>query len=171
MAWAVHVPKHSTPDPDPDPDNELCETAHIEDIDELDDCSHLSTLLRVHSHSEDAYDEHAFLDTAGTTPTQSDFSPNRFALAKMTGTSPSPQRTGVSPSSSPRLPSPPPFTEVQIGPKSPTIGEGPDHQLGEAANQDDGSTRRIRPGTKAADMASGPPLIPLAEVMRSSGFI
>ena len=30
---------------------------------------------------------------------------------------------------------------------------------------DNGSSRRIRPGTKAADMASGLPLIPLAEVI------
>lgn len=76
--------------------------------------------------------------------------------------------TGVSPSSSPRLPSPPPFTEVQIGPQSPSIGEafGKDGEqiLGAAAGEDDGSTRRIRPGTKAADMAFGPPLIPLSQV-------
>ncbi|KAJ5993928.1 hypothetical protein N7451_009652 [Penicillium sp. IBT 35674x] len=76
--------------------------------------------------------------------------------------------TGVSPSSSPRLPSPPPFTEVQIGPQSPSIGEafGKDGEqlLGAAAGEDDGSTRRIRPGTKAADMAFGPPLIPLSQL-------
>lgn len=36
--------------------------------------------------------------------------------------------------------------------------------LGAAAGEDDGSTRRIRPGTKAADMAFGPPLIPLSQV-------
>ena len=75
--------------------------------------------------------------------------------------------TGVSPSSSPRLPSPPPFTEVQIGPQSPSVGEtfGNDAELlGGSAGDDDGSTRRIRPGTKAADMAFGPPLIPLSQV-------
>ncbi|KAJ5525710.1 hypothetical protein N7494_012360 [Penicillium frequentans] len=76
--------------------------------------------------------------------------------------------TAVSPSSSPRLPSPPPFTEVQIGPQSPSIGEafGKDGEqiLGAAAGEDDGSTRRIRPGTKAADMAFGPPLIPLSQL-------
>ncbi|KAJ5646040.1 hypothetical protein N7490_002412 [Penicillium lividum] len=76
--------------------------------------------------------------------------------------------TGVSPSSSPRLPSPPPFTEVQIGPQSPSIGEtfGKDGEqlLGAAAGEDVGSTRRIRPGTKAADMAFGPPLIPLSQL-------
>ncbi|CEJ53834.1 Putative Mob1 family protein [Penicillium brasilianum] len=75
---------------------------------------------------------------------------------------------GVSPSSSPRLPSPPPFTEVQIGPQSPSIGEafGKDAEqlLGGAAHDDDGPTRRIRPGTKAADMAFGPPLIPLSQL-------
>ncbi|KAJ5554858.1 hypothetical protein N7535_007302 [Penicillium sp. DV-2018c] len=74
---------------------------------------------------------------------------------------------GVSPSSSPRLPSPPPFTEVQIGPQSPSVGEvfGKDGELlGAAMGEDDGSTRRIRPGTKAADMAFGPPLIPLSQL-------
>lgn len=74
---------------------------------------------------------------------------------------------GVSPSSSPRLPSPPPFTEVQIGPQSPSVGEtfGNDADLlGVAMGEDEGSTRRIRPGTKAADMAFGPPLIPLSQV-------
>lgn len=74
---------------------------------------------------------------------------------------------GVSPSSSPRLPSPPPFTEVQIGPQSPSVGEsfGKDADLlGVAMGEDEGSTRRIRPGTKAGDMAFGPPLIPLAQV-------
>lgn len=74
----------------------------------------------------------------------------------------------VSPSSSPRLPSPPPFTEVQIGPKSPSVGEsfGKDAEqlLGTGHAEDDGSLRRIRPGTKTADMASGPPLIPLSQV-------
>lgn len=72
----------------------------------------------------------------------------------------------LSPSSSPRLPSPPPFTEVQIGPQSPTVGDSTgnvhDHFL--LSETDDGSTRRIRPGTKAVDMASGPPLIPLSQV-------
>lgn len=72
----------------------------------------------------------------------------------------------VSPSSSPRLPSPPPFTEVQIGPQSPTVGDkGGDGQLfAPLIETDEGSTRRIRPGTKAADMASGPPLVPLSQV-------
>ncbi|OKL57357.1 hypothetical protein UA08_07449 [Talaromyces atroroseus] len=72
----------------------------------------------------------------------------------------------VSPSSSPRLPSPPPFTEVQIGPQSPTVGDaaGNEQLFAPLAETDDGSTRRIRPGTKAADMASGLPLIPLSQL-------
>ena len=79
----------------------------------------------------------------------------------------------LSPSSSPRLPSPPPFPEVQIGLKSPTMGAispglsstgVPLPDLTDAAKLDNGATRRIRPGTKAADMASGPPLVPLADV-------
>ncbi|KAJ5569579.1 uncharacterized protein N7459_009009 [Penicillium hispanicum] len=74
---------------------------------------------------------------------------------------------GVSPSSSPRLPSPPPFTEVQIGPQSPSVGEtfgnDADLLLG-VTGENDGSTRRIRPGTKATDMAFGPPLIPLSQL-------
>ena len=74
---------------------------------------------------------------------------------------------GVSPSTSPRLPSPPPFPEVQITPNSPKPGlpsgnTAPD--LKDASKPDDGAGRRIRPGTKAADMASGPPLVPLVEV-------
>ncbi|KAI9934865.1 hypothetical protein MW887_000485 [Aspergillus wentii] len=75
---------------------------------------------------------------------------------------------GASPSSSPRLPSPPPFTEVQIGPKSPSVGEsfGKDAEglLGNSNVDEDVSTRRIRPGTKADDMAFGPPLIPLSQL-------
>lgn len=73
---------------------------------------------------------------------------------------------GVSPSSSPRLPSPPPFTEVQIGPKSPSVGESFEKDAEQMLTglEDDGLLRRIRPGTKAADMAFGPPLIPLSQV-------
>ncbi|KAE8377670.1 Mob1/phocein [Aspergillus bertholletiae] len=73
---------------------------------------------------------------------------------------------GASQASSPRLPSPPPFTEVQI--KSPSVGEsfGQDAEqlLGAPHGADDGSTRRIRPGTKSADMAVGPPLVPLSQL-------
>ncbi|KAK2759548.1 hypothetical protein FQN54_003027 [Arachnomyces sp. PD_36] len=75
---------------------------------------------------------------------------------------------GASPSSSPRLPSPPPFTEVQIGPASPTVSdsfgnvsETQPEGAGEAA---EGPLRRIRPGTSAADMAAGPPLVPLSDL-------
>lgn len=70
-------------------------------------------------------------------------------------------------SPSPRLPSPPPFTEVQMTPNSPGVNATQDAP---AANADDltkleqGAERRIRPGTKAADMASGLPLRPLIEV-------
>ncbi|KAE8363207.1 Mob1/phocein [Aspergillus caelatus] len=75
---------------------------------------------------------------------------------------------GASQASSPRLPSPPPFTEVQIGPKSPSVGEsfGQDAEqlLGTSHGADDGSTRRIRPGTKSVDMAVGPPLVPLSQL-------
>ena len=73
----------------------------------------------------------------------------------------------VSPSTSPRLPSPPPYPEVQIGPKSPTGGMltvNAAQEEKEAAKLENGSTRRIRPGTRAADMASGPPLVPLSDV-------
>lgn len=76
--------------------------------------------------------------------------------------------SGASPSSSPRLPSPPPFTEVQIGPKSPTVSDGTavssSGELFAAAQDDESATRRIQPGAKAVDMASGPPLIPLSQV-------
>jgi hypothetical protein len=79
---------------------------------------------------------------------------------------------GVSPSSSPRLPSPPPLAEVQIGPKSPSVGESfgkdADQLLGTTPAEDDGSLRRIRPGTKAADMTFGPPLVPLSQVSAAS---
>jgi hypothetical protein len=90
------------------------------------------------------------------------------------GTSSQSQPPSMSPGSSPRLPSPPPFTEVQIGPKSPTIGDGPgdkDQMFDASTRPDDGASRRIRPGTKAADMASGPPLVPLSEVSNSFPLI
>ncbi|MCJ1295349.1 hypothetical protein MMC34_006911 [Xylographa carneopallida] len=76
----------------------------------------------------------------------------------------------LSPSTSPRLPSPPPFPEVQIGPKSPIArnsGGNVVQDFNDHKPRDDGSSRRIRPGTKAADMPSGPPLVALSEV---SGF-
>ncbi|KAI9732650.1 MAG: hypothetical protein M1834_003987 [Cirrosporium novae-zelandiae] len=73
----------------------------------------------------------------------------------------------ASPSSSPRLPSPPPFTEDQIGPKSPTVGDGFSNTQNEqnATEAETSSARRTRPGTKAADMTSGPPLVPLNQLI------
>ena len=78
-----------------------------------------------------------------------------------------PPAGSMSPATSPRLPSPPPFPEVQIGSKSPVPGARGSSaitDIDETTMLDNGATRRIRPGTKAADMASGPPLIPLSEV-------
>ena len=68
------------------------------------------------------------------------------------------------PPSSPRLPSPPPPTEIQIGPKSPSVSSFSEVPTVEQSTIDANATRRIHPGTKAADMAAGPPLIPLGEV-------
>ncbi|KAL9066236.1 MAG: hypothetical protein Q9161_007693 [Pseudevernia consocians] len=80
-----------------------------------------------------------------------------------------------SPSRSPRAYSPPPAPEFQIaGPQSPAmIGEpGPIIPEGEdIAKLDQGATRRIRHGTKAVDMASGPPLVPLNQVGPSTAII
>ncbi|KAK6193957.1 hypothetical protein LQW54_011920 [Pestalotiopsis sp. IQ-011] len=66
------------------------------------------------------------------------------------------------PPSSPRLPSPPPPAEDQIGPKSP----GVDLQASQMDQSivDTNSRRRIHPGTKAEDMAAGPPLVTLNEL-------
>ncbi|KAI9795134.1 MAG: MOB member 4, phocein [Peltula sp. TS41687] len=97
------------------------------------------------------------------------------------GTSTSTAHPPASPSSSPRLPSPPPLTEVQFGPKSPGLGGDnvvlpkavlgdPNHGSKTGTSGQDGSgtenqtTRRIRPGTKAEEMSSGPPLVPLSEL-------
>ncbi|OIW32401.1 Mob1/phocein [Coniochaeta ligniaria NRRL 30616] len=67
--------------------------------------------------------------------------------------------------SSPRLPSPPPPAEIQIGPKSPSMGPNAlQAQQIEQTQIDAAAKRRIHPGTKAADMAAGPPLIPLNEL-------
>lgn len=70
----------------------------------------------------------------------------------------------ASPSSSPRLPSPPPIAEDQI---SPSAGPNDEHgQLGANMNllNDAAAIRRIRPGTKAEDMHEGPPLVELADI-------
>lgn len=70
--------------------------------------------------------------------------------------------SALSPSSSPRLPSPPPIAEDQLGPKSPIAATEEQQKL--FSSLDHGASRRIRPGTKAEDMAEGPPLIDLSEV-------
>ena len=75
-----------------------------------------------------------------------------------------PSRSGVSPSSSPRLPSPPPIPEVQYGPQSPGVDLSKELSLDATSKPDEGAARRIRPGTKAADMAMGPPLVPLSQL-------
>jgi hypothetical protein len=92
--------------------------------------------------------------------------PPTISVSRNTSVTASRKMAAVSPSSSPRLPSPPPFTEVQIGPQSPTVGDiGGEQLFAPLAETDDGSTRRIRPGTKAVDMASGLPLVPLSQVL------
>ena len=76
-----------------------------------------------------------------------------------------PDMAAVSPSSSPRLPSPPPIPEVQFGPQSPGMGDiSKELSLDATSKPDEGSARRIRPGTRAADMALGPSLVPLSQV-------
>ena len=88
--------------------------------------------------------------------------------------------TALSPKNKPpmtkqRLPSPPPFTEVQIGPKSPRMSDPIDKWLtqdDDPGKSEDGSLkgslkkslRRVRPGTKAADMACAMPPQLLTEV-------
>lgn len=69
----------------------------------------------------------------------------------------------MSPSSSPRLPSPPPIAEDQISPKSPTVSVTED-QNSFYLNVDQASARRIRPGTKAENISDGPPLVELSQV-------
>ncbi|KAK7958309.1 Mob1/phocein [Apiospora saccharicola] len=70
------------------------------------------------------------------------------------------------PPSSPRLPSPPPPAEIQLGPKSPGLGTTASRQAQEMEQTiaDANAKRRIHPGTKAENMAAGPPLIPLSEL-------
>ena len=70
----------------------------------------------------------------------------------------------MSPSSSPRLPSPPPLSEDFIHPKSPSALSEDQGKLENADKVDHGASRRIRKGTTAADMAEGPPLVELTEV-------
>ncbi|KAH6607480.1 mob kinase activator-like 4 [Trichoderma cornu-damae] len=68
--------------------------------------------------------------------------------------------------SSPRLPSPPPPAEIQLGPNSPSGGPAAALVTSEMdqSHLDASSARRIHPGTKSADMAAGPPLVPLSEM-------
>ncbi|OAA58079.1 mob1 family protein [Niveomyces insectorum RCEF 264] len=73
------------------------------------------------------------------------------------------------PPSSPRLPSPPPPAEIQIGPKSPagsgsSLAQQQMEQQMEQTILDANAKRRIHPGTRAADFAVGPPLVPLNEL-------
>ena len=87
-------------------------------------------------------------------------------FSAMMAVSPSPSSSPRAPTSSPKAYSPPPAAEVQIGDPGPTIIEAED-----PANLDQGATRRIRPGTRAADMASGPPLVPLNQVGPSAAIV
>ncbi|KAF7198388.1 MOB kinase activator-like 4 [Pseudocercospora fuligena] len=70
----------------------------------------------------------------------------------------------ASPSSSPRLPSPPPIAEDQIGPTSPGVSLFEDQDKLLSQSLDAGASRRIRPGTKSEDMTEGPPLVELSEI-------
>lgn len=65
------------------------------------------------------------------------------------------------PPSSPRLPSPPPLPELQLGPRSP--GPGSDLNLTNT-DSDEGADRRVRPGTSAFEMAKGPPFVELHQL-------
>jgi hypothetical protein len=56
------------------------------------------------------------------------------------------------------------MAEDQLGPKSPTIAGSSEHGKLSANVFHDGASRRIRPGTKAADMPEGPPLVPLKDI-------
>ncbi|THZ36835.1 Mob1/phocein [Aureobasidium pullulans] len=68
----------------------------------------------------------------------------------------------ASPSSSPRLPSPPPIAEDQISPSAGLDSE--ERMLGASQKADVDASRRIRPGTKAEDMQEGPPLVELQQI-------
>lgn len=72
------------------------------------------------------------------------------------------------PPSSPRLPSPPPPAEIQLGPQSPSTSLNPTATRASQQMEQNAFTaaakRRIHPGTKAADMAAGPPLVALNEL-------
>ncbi|KAJ2905482.1 hypothetical protein MKZ38_005358 [Zalerion maritima] len=66
--------------------------------------------------------------------------------------------------SSPRLPSPPPAAEIQIGSPSADTAATRQAQAMEQTILDANAKRRIHPGTKAFDMAAGPPIVPLNEL-------
>ena len=74
--------------------------------------------------------------------------------------------------SSPRLPSPPPPAEIQLGPKSPSMGAAASRQAQQMEQSINMALakRRIHPGTKAAEFAAGPPLVPLSEVSFWTGM-
>lgn len=84
---------------------------------------------------------------------------------RMSAKSPARSAAQGVPPSPPRLPSPPPLPELQLGPRSPAINSsGGELSLDNTASQDEGAARRIRPGTKASDMARGPPFVPLHQL-------
>ncbi|KAI4855625.1 Mob1/phocein [Aureobasidium sp. EXF-8846] len=68
----------------------------------------------------------------------------------------------ASPSSSPRLPSPPPIAEDQISPSAGLDSE--EKMLGASQKADVDASRRIRRGTRAEDMQEGPPLVELQQI-------
>lgn len=71
---------------------------------------------------------------------------------------------GASPASSPRLPSPPPMAEDQLGPMSPTAALSEESGKLGGSMGDTGASRRIAPGTRAEDMGEGPPLVDVSKV-------
>jgi hypothetical protein len=68
------------------------------------------------------------------------------------------------PITSPRLPSPPPFTEVQISSTPLSLSSPSSKGSGAAATASSQNTRRIRPGTKSRFMTTGAPLTSLSEL-------
>ena len=187
------LPHNNTQIPSRAPDSPIPTALLLEDFRDKDQDSAEFQLARTPSNSNDPANlgfpglnlhcdaKLASLDPEENTQTRSSFpalpsfrasaghhtlgSSGDYRVKNMTATSP--VCSGVSPSSSPRLPSPPPFTEVQIGPKSPLVADANQNPFGDTTRIDNDSTRRIRPGTKAADMDKGPPLVPLNEVCNS----
>lgn len=72
--------------------------------------------------------------------------------------------SAASPTASPRLPSPPPIAEDQLGPKSPSLHGNQEYDSAAQGSIDGSAARRIRVGTKAEDMADGPPLVELQDI-------